>query len=145
MHKIGLYADHAGFELKSEFLDFFKDSYAISDFGTFSLDSVHYPDYAKQAAEAIKNKTIDRAVLICGTGIGMSIAANRFPWVRAFVAHDEMETRLARAHNDVNIICFSGRFPVDFKMLFKIFMETPFEGGRHQQRLDMFGANSLEC
>lgn len=138
MQKIGLYADHAGFNLKSEFYAFFKDRYSITDFGTFSLDSVHYPNYAKQAANAIKEKTIDRAVLICGTGIGISIAANRFPWIRSFVAHNETEAQLARAHNDVNVICFSGRFPADFKTFFKIFMETPFEGGRHQFRLDMF-------
>lgn len=135
---IGLYADHAGFSLKEELYSTFKDTHALKDFGTHNLESVHYPNFAHQAAKDLKNQLIDRAILICGTGIGMAIAANRFSWVRAFVAHTQEETQLARAHNNANIMCLSGRFPPDFKTLFKTFIEAPFEGERHQLRIDMF-------
>ncbi|CAO5674567.1 MAG: Ribose-5-phosphate isomerase B [Holosporales bacterium] len=136
--KIGIFCDHGGYslkeELKANFL--FKDAILL-DFGTYSTDSVDYPDFANKAASALEDQQIDRAILICGTGIGICIAANRHLFVRAFVAHQDFEARLAREHNNANTICFSGRYQ-DLKTvlhLLDIFLKTPFEGGRHELRI----------
>lgn len=140
MLTVGLFADHGGYDLKEQILTHSMDGVFFVDYGTFSTESVDYPMYGKAAAAALQAGEIDRAILICGTGIGISIAANRFFHVRAFVCHTADEARLARQHNDANVICFGGRFQSieDISPLLNIFMTTPFEGGRHQKRIDQF-------
>jgi ribose 5-phosphate isomerase B len=135
--KIGVFCDHGGFSLKEDLKNKVKDTLNFLDYGAYSVESVDYPEFAKKAADALKNKEIDRAILICGTGIGICMAANRFSWVRAFVAHKDFEAELARKHNDANTICFSGRFQKieDILPLLDIFLNTPFEEGRHLIRI----------
>jgi ribose 5-phosphate isomerase B len=137
--KIGVFADHGGYALKQDLLQFCSCENCI-DYGTYSADTVDYPDFANKAAALLKDGVIQRAILICGTGIGICMAANRYPWVRAFVAHNITEVKLAREHNDANIICFSGRYQSlsDVLSFLDLFMNTPFEGGRHQKRVDIF-------
>lgn len=138
MLTVGLFSDHGGFSLKEKILAHPMDGTLWVDYGTFSAESVDYPIFGKAAAYKLQESEIDRAILICGTGIGISIAANRFAHVRAFVCHTADEARLARQHNDANVICFGGRFQSVESVLplLKIFIATPFEGGRHQQRID---------
>lgn len=137
--KIGLFSDHGGYTLKQELLNTATE-YNFVDYGTDSVDSVDYPDFANKAAALLKDGTIQKAILICGTGIGICMAANRHPWVRAFVAHSRTEVMLAREHNNANILCFSGRYQTfnEIKPFIDIFMSTPFEGGRHAKRVDIF-------
>lgn len=137
--KVGLFSDHGGYSLKQELLSC-AGAYHFVDYGTDSTDSVDYPDFANQAAALLKDGTIQKAILICGTGIGICMAANRHPWVRAFVAHNATEVKLAREHNNANTICFSGRYQTlnDIKPMLDIFMTTCFEGGRHARRVDIF-------
>lgn len=142
MLKVGIFCDHGGYDLKEKIIK--SNSVPFIDFGTFSNESVDYPHFAKLAADQLKAKNIDRAILICGTGIGISIAANRHPWVRAFVCHTEDEARLARQHNDANAICFGGRFQTVSTALhlLEIFLTTPFEGGRHLNRINQFSVDT---
>ncbi len=137
--KIGLFSDHGGYNLKQELLSCARE-YNFVDYGTHSFDAVDYPDFANKAAALLKDGTIQKSILICGTGIGICMAANRHTWVRAFVAHNVTEVKLARAHNNANTICFSGRYQTlnDIKPLIDIFMRTPFEGGRHARRVEIF-------
>lgn len=137
--KIGLFSDHGGYTLKQELLQScFREK--LTDYGTYSTDAVDYPDFANKAAALLKDGTIQRAILICGTGIGICMAANRHPWVRAFVAHNVTEVKLARAHNDANTLCFAGRYQTvkDVLPLIDLFINTPFEDGRHKRRVDIF-------
>lgn len=137
--KIGIFSDHGGYALKQELLQSYCHGDLI-DYGTHSADSVDYPDFANKAAALLKDDTIQRAILICGTGIGICMAANRHPWVRAFVAHNVTEVKLAREHNDANTICFSGRYQTlnEVLPLLDLFINTPFEGGRHEKRINIF-------
>ena len=137
--KIGVFSDHGGYALKQELLNSCAHADLI-DYGTHSSDAVDYPDFANKAAALLKDGTIQRAILICGTGIGICMAANRHPWVRAFVAHNITEVKLAREHNDANTLCFSGRYQTlnDIMPLLDLFMSTPFEGGRHKKRVEIF-------
>jgi len=137
--KVGLFSDHGGYTLKQDLLNCASE-YNFVDYGTNSADAVDYPDFANQAAQCLKDKTIQKAILICGTGIGICMAANRHAWVRAFVAHNITEVKLAREHNDANTICFSGRYQTldEVKIFIDTFLKTPFEGGRHARRVDIF-------
>jgi ribose 5-phosphate isomerase B len=136
--KVAVGADHAGFALKEEVrreLD--AAGHAVRDFGTQSTDSVDYPDYAQRVAEAVRSGAAERGILICGTGIGMAIAANRLPGVRAASCSDTYSARMARAHNDANVLAIGARvvgsgLALD---LVRVFLETPFEGGRHERRV----------
>lgn len=139
--KIGIAADHAGKDLKELIAAFIKmKSYEVIDFGVdvASDKSVDYPDYAAILAENINAGKIDRGVLICGTGIGMSIAANKFPGIRAAVVTDEYTARMSRAHNDANVICLGSRVlnPHRAADLVAVWLDSGFEGHRHQGRLD---------
>lgn len=139
--KIGAASDHGGRELKSRILDYLK-SLAIDtyDYGVPHHDksSVDYPDLAKKLCDEIGNGTIQRGILICGTGIGMSIAANKFSGIRASLVWNEYTARMARLHNDSNVLCLGERVLNHERALdlVKIWLDTSFEGGRHQQRLD---------
>ncbi|HNZ54782.1 MAG TPA: ribose 5-phosphate isomerase B [bacterium] len=136
--KISIGADHGGFELKTELVKFIKSlGHTVIDNGTNSPDSVDYPDYAKVVAHDILEKRADFGVLICGSGIGISIAANRFKGIRAALVTRKEYATLSRQHNNANIIAFGGRF-IKFeeaKEYLEIFLLTPFEGGRHEKRV----------
>jgi ribose 5-phosphate isomerase B len=136
---IGIASDHAGFELKEVLREqLVALRRGVVDLGADGPEPVDYPDYGYAMARALREGRIDRGVLICGSGIGISIAANRFPEVRAALVHDELGARLARQHNDANVICFGGRMiGADVALdCLRVFLQTPFEGGRHCRRVD---------
>ncbi|MSO93676.1 MAG: ribose 5-phosphate isomerase B [Rhodospirillales bacterium] len=136
---IAVASDHAGFDLKTTLAGDMKEAgYTVLDLGTNSRDSVDYPDFANAVAKALKDGKAERGVLVCGTGIGIAMAANRHPGVRAAVVHDGTGARLTRQHNDANVVCFGGRLIGSevARDCLKIFLETPFEGGRHVRRVD---------
>src|SRR5580658_2360535 len=131
-------ADHGGFDLKSALVPEVRAlGHEVVDLGTMSRGSVDYPDFAEKVAQAIRAARASRGVLICGTGIGMSIAANRYREVRAALVHDGLTARLARQHNDANVLVLGGRLlgPELAKDCLKIFFTTAFEGGRHVARV----------
>jgi len=136
--KIALGSDHGGFALKAivtkELLHL---GYEIEDVGCHSLESVDYPDYAHLVISGITGGNCAYGILICGSGIGMSIAANRNPQIRAALCHDEYTARMSREHNDANILCLGARVIGEGVALdlIKVWLSTPFAGGRHQQRL----------
>ena len=132
-------SDHAGFELKSELKEALSGmGHAVKDLGPDNTESVDYPDFGFALAQALKNGEAERGVLVCGSGIGISIAANRYPEVRAALIHDALGARMCRLHNDANVIVFGGRVIGKDTALdcLKIFLETEFEGGRHARRVD---------
>jgi len=135
---IAVASDHAGFDLK-EILkrDLQEAGHDVLDLGTHSTASVDYPDFGKAMAEAIATGRAGRGVLVCGTGIGISIAANRNPKVRAAVVHDVTSARLTREHNDANVVAFGQRLigVETAREALKVFLKTPFEGGRHIGRV----------
>ena len=138
--KLAIGCDHGGFELKEEILKYIKTltNVEVADFGVANKDSVDYPDYGAKVAEAVTNGTADRGILICGTGIGMSIMANRFPKVRAALCHDHFTAQRSREHNDANVLVMGERVigkGVALELV-KTWLETEFSGGRHQLRLD---------
>jgi ribose 5-phosphate isomerase B len=131
-------SDHAGFELKVYLHTFLTEKgLRWEDVGPFGLDSVDYPDYAFKVAEAVSTGRAARGVLICGTGIGMSITANRVPGIRAALCNDLFTARMARAHNDANILAIGSRVigPGLAQAILQTFLETPFEKGRHLRRI----------
>ncbi len=136
--KIAIGADHAGFELKNEVGEALRRAgNEVIDFGTHSPESTDYPDYARQVAETVASGAAERGVLVCGSGVGMSIAANKVAGVRAALGVNPEEVRLTRAHNDANVLTLGARFtdPATARDLTRIFLETPFDGGRHQRRV----------
>lgn len=138
--KIAIGADHAGFEFKEQLKDFLlKNNYEVKDFGAHTFDKEDgFPDYAIPVAKAIGNKEFDRGILVCGSGIGVSIAANKVKGVRAVNCTSEDFARLSRQHNNTNVICFPGRF-LDEKEAEKyldIWLTTEFLGGKYQERND---------
>jgi RpiB/LacA/LacB family sugar-phosphate isomerase len=137
--KIAIGADHAGFELKNQLGDFLRQSaHEVCDFGTNSAESTDYPDYAVRVAKAVAAGTVERGVLVCGSGVGMSIAANKVRGVRAALGVSVEEVRLTRAHNNLNVLTLGARFtdPAVARELLRVFLETPFEGGgRHERRI----------
>jgi len=133
--KIIIGSDHAGFALKEAL----KESFGgMVDVGTYSEDSVDYPDFAAMVARAISSGEFEKGILICGSGVGMSIVANRFPGVRAALCTDTDTARMSRMHNDANILVLAGRHTdVETAIaIVKVWSDTEFEGGRHQRRLD---------
>tara|TARA_Y100000590_G_scaffold15182_1_gene18269 strand:- start:3142 stop:3576 length:435 start_codon:yes stop_codon:yes gene_type:complete len=136
---ITIACDHAGYELKNALKkEIINMGIKLLDCGTNSNQSVDYPDFAKLAVNNILKKKSDLAILICGSGIGMSITANRFKGIRAALCKNANEAKLARQHNNANILTLPGRqIDVDeAKNCFKIFINTPFDGGRHRRRVD---------
>jgi ribose 5-phosphate isomerase B len=135
---IAVASDHAGFDLKETLKrDLQEAGYAVLDLGTNSTASVDYPDFGKAMGEAIASGKAERGVLVCGSGIGISIAANRNPQVRAVLAHDATSARLAREHNDANVVAFGQRITgIEVaREALKVFLATKFEGGRHAGRV----------
>jgi ribose 5-phosphate isomerase B len=138
--KLAIGCDHGGFELKEEILKFIKTvaNIQVSDFGPAGKESVDYPDYGAKVSEAVSKGTMDRGILICGTGIGMSIVANRYPRVRAALCHDHFTAQMSREHNDANVLVMGERVTgkgVALEIV-KTWLDTAFAGGRHQKRLD---------
>lgn len=136
--RIAIASDHAGFQLKELLRRSLKErGIEVTDFGAFSEERSDYPDFARKAARAVQGGEADRAVLVCGSGIGMCMAANRFKGVRAAVLRDAYDAEMARKHNDANVACFGGRMsaPDEVLALLDIFLATEFEGGRHKERV----------
>jgi ribose 5-phosphate isomerase B len=137
--KIALGADHAGYEEKEK-LKKTLDSLGVQyeDFGTVSTDSVDYPDYARKVGEAVAHGQYDQGLLVCGSGTGMAIAANKVPGVRAAVAWNEEIARLAREHNDANVLSLAARYttPEENEKIVRAWFGAHFDGGRHQRRVD---------
>ena len=136
---VAIASDHAGFILKSTLMgDLEQAGYDVLDLGTDGPDSVDYPDFGYAVGDAIASGKAEMGVLVCGSGIGISIAANRNPAVRAAVVTDGLTAKLARQHNDANVICFGERLVGSeiARDAMNIFLETPFEGGRHARRVD---------
>ncbi len=136
---IAIASDHAGFALKKALMQSFsEEEIEWVDLGTNSEESVDYPDYGFKMGEAIANGKALTGVLVCGSGVGISIAANRNAAVRCVLCNDETTARLSRQHNDANVIAFGGRLIgiETAKACLKTFIETEFEGGRHQRRVD---------
>ena len=135
--------DHAGIGLKNEILPILEElAIEWKNFGTDSKESVDYPDFGERVAEEVSKGNFDRGILICGTGIGMSIVANKFPGIRAALCNDAYSAKMSRLHNDANVLILPGRV-IDnevAKIIVKIWFSTPFEGGRHQRRLDKIKA-----
>jgi ribose 5-phosphate isomerase B len=141
--QIGLACDHGGFELKEELKDFLKSMGAEPiDMGTFNEDPVDYPDFGILVAERISQGELEKGILICGTGIGMSIVANKFPGVRAALVNDLYSSRFSREHQDANILVIGGRIVGKdlAKEIIRVWMNTPFAGGRHRRRLEKIEA-----
>ena len=135
---IAIGCDHAGLDLKRALAeDLRARGLDVLDLGTEGPESVDYPDFAQAVAGAVSDGRAARGVLICGTGIGMSMAANRYPEVRAAVVHDRTSARLARQHNDANVLCLGGRLlGIEVaRDCLAAFLDTPFEGGRHERRV----------
>lgn len=138
-YKIAIAADHRGFEMKEEIVRFLKAKGAeVVDFGTDSAESCDYPDYIVKAAEAVAQKKADRAIGICHSGIGSSIAANKVKGVRAALVQNEEQARLSREHNDANMLILSSGFVklAEAKEIIDIWLKTQFEGGRHARRVN---------
>jgi ribose 5-phosphate isomerase B len=136
--RIALGADHAGFELKQRLAELLaSEGHSVADLGTHSLESTDYPDWAGRVAEAVAAGAVDRGVLVCGSGVGMAIAANRRRGVRAVPASDLYTARLARAHNDANVLALGARIvaPALAEEILAVFLATPFDGGRHERRV----------
>ena len=141
--QVGLASDHGGFALKEDVKAFLKSVGADPvDLGSFDETSVDYPDFGIQVAEKVSRGELEKGILICGTGIGMSVVANKFPGVRAALANELYSARCSREHNDANILVLGGRVvgPGLAREIVKVWLETPFSGGRHQRRLEKIGA-----
>ncbi|MCA1927200.1 MAG: ribose 5-phosphate isomerase B [Calditerrivibrio sp.] len=137
--KICMASDHGGFELKNIILKYLQSKgYNILDLGTDSIDSVDYPDFAIKAVKSILNKECSRGIIMCGTGIGISISANRFPGIRAALCWDSLTAKLSRQHNNSNILAMGGRLiGVELaKEIVDVWLNTEFDGGRHEGRIN---------
>ena len=136
--RIALGADHAGYALKEDLCERLRAAgHDVTDHGTTSDQSVDYPDFAERVARDVAEGRADRGILVCSTGIGMSIAANKIDGVRAALVVNPEAARLTRAHNDANVMTLGAKFmvPSEADKLSRIFLETPFEGGRHERRV----------
>lgn len=141
--KVAIGCDHAGLKMKNEIIPVLEElNINIVDFGTHDEESCDYPDYGEKVSGVVSNGSVDRGILICGTGIGMSIVANKFPGVRAALCHEDYSAKMSRLHNDANMLVLPGRI-IDSntaKDIVKIWLRTDFEGERHQRRLDKIKA-----
>ncbi|WP_300304012.1 ribose 5-phosphate isomerase B [Ferrovibrio sp.] len=139
---VALAADHAGFELKNLLRDELKaQGYPVLDLGTNAPDSVDYPDFGRKLAQTVADGQAQLGVAVCGTGIGISIAANRVPGCRAALCHDVTSAHLCREHNDANVLALGARLigVETARDCLKAFLETPFAGGRHTRRVEKLG------
>ncbi len=141
--KIAIGSDHAGYPLKSKIVDWLKENgTAFKDFGTNSEDSVDYPDFAHVVAQSVEEGSFDCGILVCGSGIGVDMAANKHKGIRSALCWNKEVGKLAKQHNNANVICLPGRF-IDLntaKDILNAYFEAEFEGGRHQDRV-----NKISC
>ena len=147
MNKIAIASDHAGLSGKEAIKKTLDElGVAYQDFGTHSQDSVDYPDYAEQVARAVADGEYERGILVCGSGIGMQIAANKVHGIRAALAWNEETARLSRQHNDANIVAVGARTtpPETIEQIVRAFLNTDFEGGRHQSRVEKIASLERE-
>ncbi|SNX53559.1 ribose 5-phosphate isomerase B [Thermoanaerobacterium sp. RBIITD] len=136
---IAIGSDHGGYDLKESIKKYFNEKgIEYKDFGTFSNESVDYPDFALKVAEAVAGGECDRGILLCGTGVGISIAANKVPGIRAAHVSDVFSARYSKEHNNANVLCMGGRVvgPGLAIMIVDEWLNAKFQGGRHQKRLD---------
>lgn len=146
--KIAIASDHAGYELKQEIVKFLqeKESITVIDFGTDSPEqSVDYPDFAGKVAKSIQNNEAETGILLCGTGVGISISANKYKGIRAALCHDAYTARMSRTHNNANVLAMGGRTTgkeIAFDMV-EIWLSSKFEGGRHKKRVQKI--HNPEC
>ncbi len=139
-YKVALGCDHGGLEIKNAIRQSLEaDGVSVVDYGTYTPESVDYPVYAHKVCEAVQSGDADFGILCCGTGIGMSIAANKHKGIRASVLSDPFSAEMTRRHNDANVLCLGGRVigPEQAVSLAKLFLATPFDGGRHERRIHM--------
>ena len=137
--KIALGADHAGFELKEQIAEYLKENgYEVKDFGTYSTDSIDYPDPAYSTAKSVSEHSSDEGILICGTGIGMSMVANKLPGVRAALCNSVETAQLSKKHNNANLLCLGARVEHtdSVERIVDEWLNTKFEQGRHERRVD---------
>lgn len=137
--KIALGADHAGFELKEKIKQWLAEQHtAVDDLGTHSAESVDYPDFARVVGQAVAAGRADFGIMVCGTGIGMAMAANKVPGIRAANVSTEFEAEMSRSHNDANVLALGARVVAEDQALKLVakFLHTTFAGGRHQRRVD---------
>ena len=147
MH-IAIGCDHRGFAVRSKLVELLtRLGHQVSDLGVSTPDAVDYPDIAALVADKVSRKEVDRGILICGTGLGMCIAANKFPGVRAAPCHDDLTAEISRRHNDLNVLCLSadllGERLID--RMVEIWLDTPFDGGRHARRVEKIQALEKEA
>ncbi|WP_122643745.1 ribose 5-phosphate isomerase B [Luxibacter massiliensis] len=142
--KIGIGNDHSALEMKAEIIEYLEQrGHEVIDYGTNSSESCDYPHYGEIVGRAVADKKVDQGILICGTGLGISLAANKVKGVRAAVCSEPFTARMARMHNNCNILAFGSRvIGVELaKMIVEVWLDTEFElGGRHQRRVDMLDA-----
>jgi ribose 5-phosphate isomerase B len=146
--KIALASDHAGYKEKEKLKPILKDlGVEFDDLGTVSEDSVDYPDYARKVAERVAKGEAEQGLLVCGSGTGMAIAANKVPGVRAAVAWNEESARLARQHNDANVLSIGARMMPEEEIpkILKAWFDAKFEGGRHAGRVEKIKALEKSC
>jgi ribose 5-phosphate isomerase B len=141
--KIAIGCDHRGFEVKTKLIELVsKLGHEVNDVGSFNADSCDYPDMAAAVGRKVSSGEVERGILLCGSGIGMCIAANKIPGVRAAPCHDDLTAEMSRRHNDLNVLCLSadmlGERLID--RLVEVWLNTPFEGGRHNRRLEKITA-----
>lgn len=138
--KVAVGSDHAGFELKQKLASHLREvGHEVVDLGTQSTDSVDYPEYARRVARAVSSNEVERGLLVCGTGQGMAMTANRVPGVRAAVVSESFSARMAMAHNDARVLCLGSRvIGVGLaEEIVDVWLGTAFEGGRHERRVGM--------
>lgn len=141
--RVALGCDHNGLELKRQVMGLLEElGHECQDFGCYDTNSVDYPDVAREVAQAVEESRFDHGVLICGTGIGMSISANKMPGIRAALCHDVFSARRAREHNDANVLCLGSYVIGEGPALevVKAYVEAQFEGGRHARRVEKIAA-----
>lgn len=138
--KIGIGNDHSALELKAEIIDFLKEKgHEVVDYGTYTKDSCDYPMYGEKVGRAVVSGEVEQGILICGTGLGISLAANKVKGVRAAVCSEPYTAKMARQHNNCNILAFGARVVGAelAKLIVETWLNTEFEGGRHERRVDM--------
>ncbi|MCD6436331.1 MAG: ribose 5-phosphate isomerase B [Clostridiales bacterium] len=139
MMRIGMGSDHGGYELKVFIKEYLEDKqYEVIDYGTYSTESVDYPDYGEKVANAVVGKEVEVGIIMCGTGLGISMAANKVKGIRAAVVSEEYSARMAKVHNNANILAMGGRVVGKdlAKSIVDAYLNAEFEGGRHQRRID---------
>ena len=143
MKKVGIGCDHAGVKFKEQLKDYVKSlGYEVEDCGTYTTDRVDYPDIAEAVCKKVTGRECELGILICGTGIGISIAANKIKGIRAALCHSEYDAKMTKAHNNANVLCMGGRTTgVEIALaMVKNFLESKFEGGRHEKRIEKITA-----